>query len=142
MTSRAGDLATLFKIGNHMEMPGRVKAELVTLPDSDSVTFDVADGNIAIWERNGITTNSTLTINNSAGTNIDGMGFMIMAHNNDTNDSDRELTLVAGGNQTIDFSGDSATFTWSGGKKTVLSGLVFDSDSLILTTVTTDKVIT
>lgn len=141
MTTKNGSLAALFKYGNNIDVPARIKAEMVILPDSDNVSFDIADGNVAIYERNGVTTNSTLTLSNSGGSKIDGMGFMIMTFNNDDNDSDRTLTLAADG-LTIDFSGDSAETTWTGGKKTVFSGIIYDSDNVILGTMTTDKVIT
>ena len=102
------------------------------------LTFDISQGNIARWNRDSspVDATNTLTITGTSGGALDGMGFSIMAYNGDAN-SDRSITFAGGAGITIHY-GDSSTITWSGPTKhTIISGLVFDSATLVINNIAT-----
>ena len=113
------------------EITGHAKVGLVELADSNNVTYNISQGNIARWNRAGPTvdSNNTLTITGTSGGTLDGVGFSIMAFNGD---SERNITFAGDTGITI-FYGDSSTITWAGpNQHTIISGLVFDSATVIL----------
>ena len=133
MGTRANDIATLLVDGSNLTVDGHAKVNLVELSDSNVVTYDLSQGNIARWNRDSavVDTTNTLTFTGTAGGTLDGMGFSIMAFNGD-DDSDRSITFAGDTGITI-FYGDSSTITWAGpNQHTIISGLVFDSATVIL----------
>ena len=107
------------------------RVNLVELADSNAVTYNLTEGNIARWNRNTspVDANNTITFTGTAGGDLDGMGFSIMAFNTD---SDRSITFAGDTGITV-FYNDSSTVTWSGpDQHTIISGLVFDSANILV----------
>jgi len=125
-------IANDLTVTNDFTASGIAKAGLVSLIDSNVVTYDLSAGNVAKWDRTSpVDATNTLTLDGTSGGTLDGMGFTIMAFNGD-NDSDRSLTFAGGTGITVHYN-DSATITWSGpNKHTVISGLVFDSANVLI----------
>ena len=120
-------------VTNDFTASGIAKAGLVSLANSNAVTYDLSAGNVAKWDRNTspVDATNTLTLDGTSGGALDGMGFTIMAFNGD-NDSDRSITFAGGTGITVHYS-DSATITWGGpNKHTVISGMVFDSANVLI----------
>lgn len=109
------------------------RVNLVELSDTNAVTYDLTEGNIARWNRetSPVDATNTLTFTGTAGGTLDGMGFSIMAFNGD-DDSDRTITFAGDTGITV-FYGDSSTVTWAGpNQHTIISGLVFDSATVVV----------
>ena len=120
-------------VSNDFTASGIAKAGLVSLANSNAVTYDLSTGNVAKWNRDSspVDATNTLTLDGTSGGALDGMGFTIMAFNGD-DDSDRSITFAGGTGITVHYS-DSATITWGGpNKHTVISGMVFDSANVLI----------
>jgi len=131
--SKADNLASLPVSSSNIDITGYAKVSLVELANSNAVTYDISQGNIARWNRDSsiVDASNTLTITGTSGGTLDGMGFSIMAYNGDAN-SDRSITFAGGSGISI-YYGDSSTITWSGPTQhTIISGLVFDSATVVL----------
>ena len=118
---------------DNLSILGHAKTNLVELDDSAVVTYDLSLGNIARYNRDSsiVPDINTITLDGTSGGELDGMGFMVMAYNGDS-DSDRSITFAGGSGITI-YYGDSSTITWDGPKQhTIISGLVFDSATVIV----------
>jgi|DEB0MinimDraft_4_1074332.scaffolds.fasta_scaffold15211_5 hypothetical protein len=136
--SKADNLASLPVSSSNIDITGYAKVSLVELANSNAVTYDISQGNIARWNRDSsiVDASNTLTITGTSGGALDGAGFSIMAYNGDAN-SDRSITFAGGSGITIHY-GDSSTITWSGPTKhTIISGLVFDSATLVINNIAT-----
>jgi len=118
-------------ITNDLDVGGHAKVNLVSLADSNLVTYDISQGNVARWNRNTspVDSSNTLTITGTSGGILDGVGFSIMAFNTDSN---RNITFAGGSGITVHYS-DSSTISWAGPDKyTLISGLVFDSANVLI----------
>lgn len=118
-------------ITNDLDVGGHAKVNLVSLANSNSVTYDISQGNVARWNRNTspVDSNNTLTITGTSGGTLDGVGFSIMAFNTDSN---RNITFAGGSGITVHYN-DSSTISWAGPDKyTLISGLVFDSANVLI----------
>ena len=121
-------------VTNDLTISGIANTGIVSLANSNAVTYDLSTGNVAKWNRDTspVDATNTLTFSGTAGGNIDGMGFTVMAFNGD-NDSDRSITFAGDTGITVYYS-DSATITWAGPNQyTLISGIVFDSASVLIT---------
>ena len=131
--SKANNIASLPVSNSSIDITGYAKVSLVELANSNAVTYDLSQGNIARWNRDSspVDATNTLTFTGTAGGTLDGMGFSIMAFNGD-DDSDRSITFAGDTGITV-FYGDSSTITWAGpNQHTIISGLVFDSATIVL----------
>lgn len=131
--SKANNIASLPVSNSNIDVTGYAKVSLVELANSNAVTYDLSQGNIARWNRDSspVDATNTLTFTGTAGGTLDGMGFSIMAFNGD-DDSDRSITFAGDTGITV-FYGDSSTITWAGpNQHTIISGLVFDSATVVL----------
>jgi len=118
---------------NNLTVSGYAKVGLVELDDSAVLTYNLTQGNIARYNRDSINVPdiNTITLDGTSGGTLDGMGFSIMAYNGDS-DSDRSITFAGGSGISV-YYGDSATIKFAGPKQhTIISGLVFDSASIVL----------
>jgi hypothetical protein len=131
--SKANNIASLPVSNSNIDITGYAKVSLVELANSNAVTYDLSQGNIARWNRetSPVDATNTLTFTGTAGGTLDGMGFSIMAFNGD-DDSDRTITFAGDTGITV-FYGDSSTVTWAGpNQHTIISGLVFDSATVMV----------
>ena len=131
--SKANNIASLPVSNSNIDVTGYAKVSLVELANSNAVTYDLSQGNIARWNRetSPVDATNTLTFTGTAGGTLDGMGFSIMAFNGD-DDSDRSITFAGDTGITV-FYGDSSTITWAGpNQHTIISGLVFDSATVVV----------
>lgn len=124
-------IANDLTVTNDLTISGAATAGLVSLANSNAVTYDLSQGNIARWNRNTspVDANNTLTFSGTAGGGLDGMGFSVMAFNTD---SDRIMTFAGDTGITVHYN-DSSSITWAGADKyTIVSGLVFDSANVLI----------
>ena len=127
-------IANDLTVTNDLTISGIANTGIVSLANSNAVTYDLSTGNVAKWNRDTspVDATNTLTFSGTAGGNIDGMGFTVMAFNGD-DDSDRSITFAGDTGITVYYS-DSATITWAGPNQyTLISGIVADSASVLIT---------
>ena len=110
-----------------------------TIGASD-IRFNIDSGNTGTVTFN---TNQNLvvgTTGNAALTPYIGTAFTILAFNNDVN-SDRTLTVQADTGDTLHFSSTNVV-TVSSQKMAIISGMVFDADDLVISSISLDSSLT
>jgi hypothetical protein len=110
-----------------------------TIGASD-IRFNIDSGNTGTVTFNSNQNLVVGTTGNAALTPYIGTSFTILAFNNDAN-SDRTLTVQADTGDTLHFSSTNVV-TVSSQKMAIISGMVFDADELVLSSVSLDSSLT
>ena len=114
----------------------------VSLSDAATINFNIDSGNTGTLTF-GSSGNRTLVVGVTGGASMApyiGTSFTILAFNNDAS-NDRTLTVQAAAGDTLHF-GSSNVITVKSQKMSIISGMVFDADELVLSSVTLDSSVT
>ena len=130
-------------ISGDLTLTGGVgKPNNVSLSDAATINFNIDSGNTGTLTF-GSSGNRTLVVGVTGGASMApfiGTSFTILAFNNDIS-NDRTLTVQAAAGNTLHF-GSSNVITVKSQKMSIISGMVFDADELVLSSVTLDSSVT
>lgn len=111
-----------------------------SLTDAATINFNIDDGNTGTLS---FGTNRTLVVGVTGGASMApyvGTSFTILAFNSDA-DSERTLTVQAASGDTLHFSSTNVV-TVNAQKMAIISGMVFDADDVVLSSVSLDSSLT
>ena len=114
----------------------------VSLSDAATINFNIDSGNTGTLTFGG-SGDRTLVVGVTGGASMApyiGTSFTILAFNNDAS-NDRILTVQAAAGDTLHFGSSNLVLVKSQ-KMAIISGMVFDADELVLSSVTFDSAIT
>tara|TARA_A200000159_G_scaffold38271_1_gene34457 strand:- start:4101 stop:7889 length:3789 start_codon:yes stop_codon:yes gene_type:complete len=111
-----------------------------SLTDAATINFNIDSGNTGTLS---FDSNRTLVVGVTGGASMApyvGTSFTILAFNSDAN-SDKTLTVQAASGDTLHFSSTNVV-TVSAQKMSIISGMVFDADDVVLSSVSLDSSLT